>query len=192
MNPIASPTPRPKQITLAEAMVLISACSVGLLMARTAQMINLWPWNHPLTWIFIFYAALAGINMTGVVLMLVDRLRHKRRWGLGAVLFFAGGLISWYCVPKIVAIQIVQSGRFATIGQFLYSKTYLAEGLSVDSLIMAGWPMVSLVIVVACLVGGQLRRLNIRRWWPEWLGMFMVIAWAIPGVYLFYDMLAKR
>ena len=162
--------PRPhEQLTILEAMVLIAGVAFGLWMFNDKREKN----SEPDGWVIVAVSVLGGSSIAVVPMMLVDRIRHRRRWRSGAFLWFGIGLVCWGLAPAITIERLKISGHGSV------APTCLVYML----------PLIGLFFLAAAAVGGQPIRhwWTCRGWWPEWLGMYVLIGLAATGVYVMYS-----
>ena len=171
------PQSRRKNLTLVEVMCLVAGSSLGLWRVSVAVTSGFWDIADWRSWLYGVYSCLTGINLAALVLLTYDRLRTRRPWNIGAVFLFAVGIASWLWVSAAVTDFVRPDWPFPSF------VGLLSEFISPIGSAVEGLPLLSLFLVVACLLGGRARRYwSFKRWWCEWLGMWLMTIWAIPGL----------
>jgi hypothetical protein len=179
---------RTEQLTIAEMMVLMCGAAIGMAVYQSARIHDedalAFGWRQL---VFVCYLALAGMAMVASVLMLVERFRRPRPWAPPAVALFVVGLLAWCLAPFVTCTFIVLDA--CRPDHLWFENAYLAYepgGLSLVGFSEV-WPVVSLVLLGACAASGQATRWwQCRGSWPEWMGMWMLTAWSLPIVGLWY------
>ncbi len=162
-----------QQLGLREAMILIAGVAVGLWLF--ADRIKQLPSNDLDDWLVVLVAVLGGVSLAGAPVLLIDRSKHRRRWRSGAFMWFAVSVGCWGLAPAIALVRLkpvpppmAPPGTMASVC-FVYTL-----------------PLMALFLLGACGVAGRpaagWRRC--RGWWPEWLGMWMLVGWSAVGVYV--------
>ena len=159
-----------EQLTIFDSMVLIAGIAVGLWLFQ--ENIGRGSPTEGDFWLVCGVAVFGGLSLAGTPIVLLDWLRSRRRWRTGAFLWFALGLASWGIAPAVALIRFkVGSDRSMAVPCFVYSL-----------------PLMGLFLLLACVVGGRPvpRWWTCRGWWPEWFGMWVMVGWAITGVYVLF------
>ena len=166
-----SPRVPRQQLTILEAMVLIAGVAFGLWLIKD-------PFNSsdPPGVVIVTVEILGGLSIAGAPMMLLDRFRHSRKWRTGAFVWFGLGLVSWGLVPAIT-IERLNLGKQGGVAPICY--IYML-------------PLMSLFFLTACAISGRPVRQwwTCRGWWPEWVGMYVLVGLAVVGVYLMYGIYA--
>jgi hypothetical protein len=153
-------------LTILDAMVLIAGIAFGL-----------WLFGNEFSqagqekWFILVVSVLGGLSLAGTPRILMDRLRGGRRWRSGALNWFAVGLACWALVPALVTLRLVGSKPSVAPTCFVYSL-----------------PLMGLFLLLATFIGGRpiSRWWACRGWWPEWFGMWILVAWAGAGCYILF------
>ena len=167
---VRSMADRRPALSLGTAMILIAGAAVGLALLRLMPPPwELFDWR---SWMAAFYAALSGVTMAVAVLLIVARLRGVRRWRTGAMACFTMGTGLWLFAPIIPMDRLLHHGFDAP---FIYSFYFQ--------------PILGLLLFLAGVVAGKPvpRWWTCRGWWPEWLGMWVLVAWSVAGAFLLLD-----
>jgi hypothetical protein len=156
-----------KQLTILDAMILIAGVAFGLWLfgPEFAE-------AHDDQWLVIVVSILGGVSLAGTPLILMDRFQGGRRWRSGALHWLAMGLGCWAFVPALTTLRLE-----------IVSKRSIAPTCFVYSL-----PLMGLFLLLATLIGGRpiARWWICRGWWPEWVGMWILVGWAATGCYVLY------
>ncbi len=120
--------------------------------------------------------------MAALILLAVNRLRERRTWGPAAVSLFVAGVTAWLFLPMVAASWVQQSGVFEPFAFLLRTALAHAPGMYALEAFYHFWPVACLALFVGCSLSGQSPRWwAFRGWWPEWLGMWVLVAWALPS-----------
>jgi hypothetical protein len=119
-------------------------------------------------------AALGGLSLVGVPLLLWKRWRVPRRpWGAGSRFWFTQGMASWLLWPPVV-YQRVRGA--ADMDRSVSATCYLY-----------GTPLMAVYVTAMLLANGNLRRWRRRRLrlrWYECFGLLLGLVWACTGLYV--------
>jgi hypothetical protein len=167
-----SPNAPRQQLTILEAMVLIAGIAFSLWLFEE-DLDRYSPWDVE-GWVMIAVAVLGGISLAGGPMLVVDRIRNRRRWRSGALLWFAISLAAWGLAPALTVIRVNPGGTTGSMAGpcFFYSL-----------------PLMGLFSLVACAVAGRPARRwwTCRGWWPEWFGMWVLVGWSATGAYVLFE-----
>lgn len=173
-----------EQLTLWDALVLISGASVGLWLLVLAGKGGTIPRGvaSPAGLVFGFYATISGITMAALPLMVWDRLFRRHVWRAGALSLFLAGSTAWLFLPMIVSGMLMQSRAFDPYTLMLRLHVAHAPGAYAYEAFYHFWPIASAAMLVGCLLSQQAGRWwALATWWPNWLGMWMLAAWSLPA-----------
>ncbi len=168
------PNAAPRQpLTILDAMLLIAGVALGLwLFLDEIDFRSLFVEPDDEEWLVTMVSLLAGASLAAGPLMLVHKLRSRLRWRTGAFLWFGLSVACWGLAPAIAMARL---------------KIVPDEGMAGPCFIYT-IPLMGLFVFVSCLVGGR----PVAGWWscrgswPEWLGMWFVVAWAATGAYVLF------
>jgi hypothetical protein len=164
------------QVSIADFMVLVAGFGVGLWILvsniRSGSFYHTeteWQLADWRSWMLGFYAVLLGLMMAGSCVLLVERFRRRRRWRAGAFSMFLLGMESWLFTP----MAALNHYRGSPEPGFFWAT------------FSAVLPITSFFLLVGSIVGGRPVRgwWACRGWWPEWLGMWALVAFSLPGLY---------
>jgi len=169
------PERRAQQLTLLELMLVIAGIALGLWVVindvrEPAEN------SDPLflKWVFGLVGVLGGVAALGPVLLLLERLKSRQRWGPGKVLWFSQGMASWLLWPPVLYHRAVKGNLDQSTAWVCY---------------FYGTPLMAIYVTAALLAGGWFRRRG-RRFrrlsWREQFGLIMNLLWATTGLYVLY------
>ncbi len=169
------PARRAQQLTLQELMLLIAGIALGLWVVIDGLREAAGQSDPPfLKWMFGLVGVLGGVAALGPVLLLIERLKTRERWGPGKVLWFSQGMASWLLWPPVLYHRAVKGNLDQSTAWVCY---------------FYGTPLMAIYVTAALLAGGWLRRRG-RRFrrlsWREQFGLIMNLLWATTGFYVLY------
>jgi hypothetical protein len=160
-------------LTILDSMILIAGVSFGLwLFQDELKFSQLFTAPDDDQWLVVAVSIFTGVSLAGTPLIIIDRIRSGRRWRSGALHWVAIGLAAWSLVPALSLERLkLVSGSAAAKACIVYSL-----------------PLMGLFLLLATIIGGRPVSgwLNCRGWWPEWLGMWILIGWAAIGCYVLF------
>jgi hypothetical protein len=164
-----------QKLTLLELMLVIAGIALGLWLVINDVRDPAATSDPPLIkWAFGLVGVLGGIAALGPVLLLLERLKTRERWGPGKILWFSEGMASWLLWPPVLYHRAVKGNLDGSTAWVCY---------------FYGTPLMAIYVTAALLAGGWFRRRG-RRFkrlsWREQFGLIMNLLWATTGLYVLY------
>jgi hypothetical protein len=175
------------RLSLGQLMILIAGAAVGLGLLPLGSLSHLPVYGRTgISWqglVIALYGTVSGATMAAFVLLIVNHLIARRKWGPGAVSLFTSGITAWTFLPMVAVSWIRASGSFEPLSLFLRINLAHDPGSYALEAFYYFWPVACLALFVGCCLSGQAPRWwALRGWWPEWLGMWVLAFWAIPAI----------
>ncbi len=168
-------------------MTLIAGAAIGLGLLPLGKASHLPAFGpNGISWqglVIALYGTISGFTMAAVILLVADRLRVHRPWGPSAVCLFAAGITAWLFLPMVAASWVQASGEFKPFSLFLRIHLAHNPGSYALEAFYYFWPIACLAMLLGCSLSGQTPKWwACHGWWAEWLGMWVLAAWAIPAL----------
>jgi hypothetical protein len=179
--------PAGDRLSLGQLMILVAGAALGLGLLPLGAATHL-PVVGPngISWQGLLigsYGTLSGVTMAAFVLMVAGRLRARRTWGPAAVSLFVAGLTAWLFLPMVATTWVQVSGKFEPFALLLRINLAHPMGSYALEAFYHFWPVACLAMFVGCALSGQVSGWwKLRGWWAEWLGMWVLAAWALLSI----------